>query len=147
MIVDSEIALHGVRMRLFGALLASVITLSSVIYAVASAMNTFGATFALAVGLCSFGAAVALLLSARQEEKVHAFAARMDRAVSSEGARREEDGMTMRALPGAEALHPLLARDDRHARVRVYRSGQERPHGPGQQERRCASVDHTDGAI
>lgn len=145
MIVDTEVALRGVRSRLFGALVAVVITLGCAIYAIVSAMSSFGATFALTVGLCSFGAAVALLLSARQEEKVHAFAAQMERSAPG-----EEDGtsMPMRALPGGEALRPLLARDDRRSRVRVYHGAQERPHAPHSEEpRRCASADHTDGAI
>jgi|GEM_PF-4718281 len=148
MVVDSEIARRGVHTRLAGALGAVLLTLGCVLYAIMTAMNSFGATFAVTVGLCSFGAAVGLLLSARQEEKVHAFAARMGRADAHE----LSEGASMRALIEADGVHPLLAREDRRARARVYSAGQERlhppaPHGAPYEGRRRKASDHTDGAI
>ncbi|AWV88529.1 hypothetical protein [Bradymonas sediminis] len=142
MIVDSEVALRGVRMRLLGAVSAVLLTMVCAAYVFFTAMNSFGATFAVAVGLCSLGAAVGLLLSARQEEYVHAYAARMER-----GGTGEEEGAAALALPEGELLHPLLAREDRLNRARVYRAGQERPHAPSLEGRRRASSEHTDGAI
>src|SRR5690554_2145314 len=93
MIVDSEVALRGVRMRLLGAVSAVLFTMICAAYVFFTAMSSFGATFAVAVGLCSFGAAVGLLLSARQEEYVHAYAARMERGGSG-----EQDGPAVLAL-------------------------------------------------
>src|SRR5690554_4766869 len=135
MVVDSEIARRGVHTRLAGALGAVLLTLGCVLYAIMTAMNSFGAAFG-------------LLLSARQEEKVHAFAARMGRADAHE----LSEGASMRALIEADGVHPLLAREDRRARARVYSAGQERlhppaPHGAPYEGRRRKASDHTDGAI
>lgn len=148
MVVDSEVARRGVRVRLAGALGAVLLTVGCAIYAIMTAMSSFGATFAVTVGLCSFGAAVGLLLSARQEEKVHAFAARMGRSAALESSQ----GATMRALIEDDGIYPLLAGEDRRARARVYSKGQERLHPPAHRAgpfegRRRSGSDHTDGAI
>lgn len=90
--VDAEVARRGVRTRLLGALVAVTVTTACAIFAILSALSTFGAMFALGVGASSLGAAVALLLSARQEEQVHAFAAELG-----------DDPAARAALPGGYA--------------------------------------------
>lgn len=150
MVVDSQIALRGVRARLLGALVAVVVTLVCGIYMIVSAMSSFGATFALAVGLCSFGAAVALLLSARQEEKVHAFAARMEGGGGPRGCDGPSKADTRRSTPRALAkgeTSSLLGRDERTTRSPAYRAASGRRHASVGEARLLASADKTDGAI
>lgn len=75
---DAGAASRGVRSRLLGALGASVMTLICMIVTFVTSLSTFGGTFALSLGLSSFGAAMALVLSARHEEQVHALAAKLE---------------------------------------------------------------------
>lgn len=70
---------RGVRSRLVGALGALVVTLGCLGVGVATSLSTFFAVFALTIGLSSFGAGVALVMSARHEEKVHQIADQLDR--------------------------------------------------------------------
>lgn len=78
--IDPRSALRGVRSRLMGAMGAASMTLICMLYALATSIGSFGATFAFTTGLCSFAAAVALLLSARHEEEVHQLASDFARA-------------------------------------------------------------------
>ncbi len=68
------------RSRLVGALAALVVTLGCFAVGIATSLSTFPAVFALTLGLSSFGAGVSLLLSARDEEKIHELATELDRA-------------------------------------------------------------------
>lgn len=158
--VDAQSARRGVRLRLLGALVAVSVTLVCFVYAALSAMSTFGATFALAVGLCSFGAAVALLLSARQEEEVHALAARLD-AESSGHPMRSAERLVHSchlALPEADyiASHAQFCsrtRFERDAHLRVYHTHERYPDRAGRVAPQrtdttpAYQADNTDGAI
>ena len=58
--------------------MALALTLLCIVVGITSTLSTFAATFAFTIGLSSFGAAVALIMSARNEEQVHEFAAKLD---------------------------------------------------------------------
>jgi hypothetical protein len=60
---------------------ALIVTLGCLGVGVATSLSTFFAVFALTIGLSSFGAGVALVMSARHEEKVHEIADELDRGI------------------------------------------------------------------
>ena len=77
--VSADAARSGVRSRLYGAVLAVLLTVLSVVAGML-APHSFGAILGFTTGLCSLGAAVGLLMSARHEEQVHALAASLEDA-------------------------------------------------------------------
>jgi hypothetical protein len=163
MVVDSQSALRGVRTRLMGAVVAVLVTLVCGLYAIMSAMSSFGATFAMTVGLCSFGAAVALLLSARHEEEVHAFAAQLGSGALPQQApkparlmeardaeEREFNKLIYKELAFNErrALPEPLPIDETRRFSRRYTHSRPTDSRPGLAGvRRRADADTTDGAI
>lgn len=72
--IDPQTASRGVQSRLFGALVAVLVTLVSIVWGLSASAFTLSATFAFIVGSVSLGAAIALLMSARREEEVHELA-------------------------------------------------------------------------
>ncbi|MBA2660976.1 MAG: hypothetical protein H0U74_01670 [Bradymonadaceae bacterium] len=74
MVVGSDTALRGVQSRLAGGVVAALITLACIVFALTASAASMSITLAFSIGTCSLVAAVALLMSARREELVHQLA-------------------------------------------------------------------------
>lgn len=75
---DPDSASRGVRNRLAGAMVAVALTSICIGTGLVIPLSWFAATFAFTLGFSSFGAGIALVLSARHEERVHELAAQLD---------------------------------------------------------------------
>jgi hypothetical protein len=112
---DAGSASRGVRSRLLGALGASLTTLVCLVVTLMTGLSTFGGTFAVTVGLSSFGFAIALVLSARHEEQVHALANHLERDLPPLSREQTSNDTHASQLPPAQPAtsDPLSPQPDR----------------------------------
>lgn len=73
-LVESNTARRGVKLRLFAAVGSLLLTLICLVGSLVGGMSTMGLIAAFSIGFTAFNAGVAFLLSARREEDLHMLA-------------------------------------------------------------------------